>query len=583
MKSVGYVFWMFVSTLLLPVGHAENSNSLTQKADSKTIKYSQLVPSDHLSYIEVLNGRPVMLGGEGNELKLLSMDGKTNTSIASVQPDHQIVAANLVAENKVVVAAWSESPVDKKRSRKISSFIAVSRDEGASFADIKALNKDGMSLLGSAVVIDSGERLAAAVLERGENKIPQIRLLSSKGDEWQELVLAKASEQQFWSAPQYIAKGNQHWVGWKMSKGKEAEYHILHSSDGMKTWKSADPLNVHAESVGMALNRTSNSLFFTRIEPNKGLVISQLADGPASWKDIEMPALEQDFHVEGYSATAGANDALHFLFGFSPSTGTHRKQAIYYTQLDPNGNFLPMRALNTTTPVNSITASRASLAVDSTGQNVLVVWQDLRLYRSTILANFSSDAGKTWKDKDFYLGSGQGKVWENTPVIQHYDNDRFVVAWNVFADGKENDGIGVIRLVGASEVHAKPEAPNPDLLTERVAQYWQLRKQDMHEKTFDIYDPFYRVKTNAKVHAEIRRRIKINIHDFQIGETHSVTPRRTVVEVSYEHSIPEFVLSNGKKVKVDRTWSDTKQEWIWIDDNWFLVYKDLIGKGVIRY
>ena len=73
----------------------------------------------------------------------------------------------------------------------------------------------------------------------------------------------------------------------------------------------------------------------------------------------------------------------------------------------------------------------------------------------------------------------------------------------------------------------------------------------------------------------------VKYYDFKIQEV-NLTERVARVRVLYTMEIPELDLE-GKRHSVPKRDEQTVQEWVWMDGDWYLVFRDLMNQAFFRY
>jgi hypothetical protein len=116
-------------------------------------------------------------------------------------------------------------------------------------------------------------------------------------------------------------------------------------------------------------------------------------------------------------------------------------------------------------------------------------------------------------------------------------------------------------------------------LIERVNTYWDDRLQGKIDKTYGYYDPFFRGMVLPIVYEASLVQIKID--SYQIGNI-EITENIAKVPVDVEFEIPETVVF-GKAVTVPKRKDKWVDDWIWIDGDWFKVFKVKLNMSYIPF
>jgi hypothetical protein len=75
----------------------------------------------------------------------------------------------------------------------------------------------------------------------------------------------------------------------------------------------------------------------------------------------------------------------------------------------------------------------------------------------------------------------------------------------------------------------------------------------------------------------------VKYHDFKI-EKLDVTEQVAKATVRYTYEIPELeVISGRPPVKVPTRSEPVTQDWIFVDGDWYVVFKDIMNQSFFRY
>ena len=70
-------------------------------------------------------------------------------------------------------------------------------------------------------------------------------------------------------------------------------------------------------------------------------------------------------------------------------------------------------------------------------------------------------------------------------------------------------------------------------------------------------------------------------HAFEVIGAELTDARRARVRVKYTAEVPD-VMIGAKLVNIPKKEMETDQEWIFIDGNWFLLFKDIYGNTFLE-
>lgn len=215
---------------------------------------------------------------------------------------------------------------------------------------------------------------------------------------------------------------------------------------------------------------------------------------------------------------------------------------------------------------------------------VVVIWQDWREMRARVRYAYSEDAGETWKVKDGRL-----------PFIAERNMQLYWRADNVFADGE--GGVNIVmevtnddfKLKDLYRLHLSAQElaqPLPDFwpeegnLRQRVAQFWDAMRAEEYQKTYAMYDPFFRTQTTFRSYMTDMGSIQYGeakIDEIRI-EGYSAHVKETV-----EAGIRAYFDAGGKLQGDDVIPRAMESVWVWIDGQWYREYKQERMEGMKKY
>lgn len=205
---------------------------------------------------------------------------------------------------------------------------------------------------------------------------------------------------------------------------------------------------------------------------------------------------------------------------------------------------------------------------------VVIVWQDWREMRARVRYAYSEDAGETWKVKDGRL-----------PFIAGRNMQLYWQADDLFADGE--GGVNIVleaandafKLKDLYRLHLGAQdlaQPLPDFwpeegnLRQRVAEFWEAMRAEDYQKTYALYDPFFRVKTPFRVYMS-------DMGAIQYGEAKVDAVRidgyTAHVKETVEAGVRPYFDASGSLKSEDVKPRALESVWIWIDGQWHRQYE----------
>jgi hypothetical protein len=249
-----------------------------------------------------------------------------------------------------------------------------------------------------------------------------------------------------------------------------------------------------------------------------------------------------------------------------------------------------MSRLNTNAAGSS--HSLAPVAALDRGGRVVVAWQDLRDIRPALYLNYSVDRGRTWQSRDLRVLPRDGVRYDQFPDLTTDGAGNWVLLWQAATDDNprrrayhleflrletgcfggdapENQGCG---LETSRDAAAEARATR---LGERARAFWQAYVAGDYPAGYALMDPFFRARTNPLAFAA--KLAQIDYLDFELlpGEMAIYENRaRLPVKVVFESK----QIQAGPEVQaIPRTETRLDEEWVWVDGDWYKVYRTYSG------
>lgn len=119
------------------------------------------------------------------------------------------------------------------------------------------------------------------------------------------------------------------------------------------------------------------------------------------------------------------------------------------------------------------------------------------------------------------------------------------------------------------------------LLRERAVEYWTAAVKQDYEKTFSLFDPFFRAATNKYKFMGSQGAVKY--HSFEIKDI-KVDGNVAHVKVGIVYSVPKIKFKTQEFSKPE-TATEFEESWLFVYDYWYkeYIYDEATGKGVADY
>lgn len=455
-------------------------------------------------------------------------------------------------------------------------YFRASLDGGKNFGPIHRLNQKGGAFKPFIASSGKGDLYVAYTDERNSGSDIDIYLNVShdRGSSWKkEDIQLDGSESRMSFNPSVVADGDRVYVSW-MTKtyAKEFKIFVRASADRGETWQAPVAAHVSLDQPATpALIKTGKGLLLCWGDVDAVRCASS-ADHAKSWSNSV--AVEDSKGAAGLIVAADPKGHAHLLIAQKPEQEKARVNLFHVRSADGRV-FSKPRRLNGGTPYMASTIL-PTLDFGDDG-SVLATWVDMRYLRPVIAANYSHDGGNTWLGQDVVLGARKG-MWNFFPAVAYGGSGKYSIAWQESAN--RSDPTSLIAKIEYRPGSTGVAMPKPDVarLKERADTFWRLREEGKWEQVYELLDPFFREGSSASVYAKSQGAVKYHGHEL-VGEP-EIDGVRATVQVSYDSEVPELMLK-GKKVSVPRTTVQIPQEWIWVDGEWYHVFRDLFGGSTL--
>lgn len=232
----------------------------------------------------------------------------------------------------------------------------------------------------------------------------------------------------------------------------------------------------------------------------------------------------------------------------------------------------------------SMSRSARIISFSHDPRKLAIVWRDWRDIKPNIYASFSVDDGVVWSQPIPLFEPG------NEPAgfvdIREHVGNIYLIA-ELLQTSNSEAGKVVFRKIlnsnGELLVSQFPQQANEQLqdrLRARVDSLWKLRKDGFYEQAYEYFDYAYRslnTKRSYVEHAGNIRYISTTIKSLAMNGNEA----KVTMKVKYEVGSGTF--SNGKPIKVEPVEVEVNNDWVYIKDEWYLVYAPAFGKPLLQY
>ncbi len=219
---------------------------------------------------------------------------------------------------------------------------------------------------------------------------------------------------------------------------------------------------------------------------------------------------------------------------------------------------------------------------------LVAAWTDYRDIRSNIYVSTSQDRGQSWEAARPLLN--QGEVAAGWPMLLQWKGD-VAIAYETYPTDVATNGRFHVRhlprsqdgksVLGLADSTQTSEATRQARLNERVKVLWDYRVASNYEPTYDMFDFAYKAVTPKKYYLD-----NMGVITYLSYKVDSVAIEGNVATVNmklkYEVK-PTMNPFSGKPITLPAIDVDTPTKWVWVANDWFLVYTPSFEPPVLKY
>ena len=218
---------------------------------------------------------------------------------------------------------------------------------------------------------------------------------------------------------------------------------------------------------------------------------------------------------------------------------------------------------------------------------LLATWVDYRDIRANIYMSASFDQGQVWSAPQALLKPGE--VSAGWPKLVPWGNQA-AIAYEVYPTDVELNGKLVLRLLPLGEgARALPEftrqspisdAERKSRLEQRVKTLWENRIAGNYEPTYDVFDFAYKAAMPKKTYLESVG--VITYQSFSIDDV-ALAGNEATVKMKIKYEVKTTPLPSGKSITLAPAEVEATNTWVWVGNEWYLVYSPSFGQPNLKY
>lgn len=450
-------------------------------------------------------------------------------------------------------------------------YFRASLDRGKTFGPAHRLNEGGGAFtpviasngLGDVYVVYTDERMGS-----------EINLFMNqshdRGASWEKEELRINGPESIGMSlnPSVVTDGRHVYVAW-MTRGTDNQFKLFvrQSEDQGRSWLA--PVAAHSSPMQPSFHKLVkiNNALLLCWSNQDAVRCNRSLDNNQSWSGSV--ALEDSVGAEGILLEADAKGRAHLLVAKKPE-GAKMRLNLYYSSTEDGVAFPTLQRISGGTPHAASTIS--PLLAFGDDDSVMVTWVDMRYARPVVAGNYSANGGKTWLADNVVLAATKGKH-HMFPSMAYVGRGKYRIIW-------QESAVRTTPTTQIGSVEYGPSAkgvdmPKPDMerLKQRVNAFWSLRQEDNKwDQIYDYMDPFFREASSRKGY--VRSQGLVKYYEHQISGEPKLNGIYAFVPLKYVSEVPEAMVF-GKQLSVPKQEVEIEHEWMWIDGDWYQVFRDI--------
>ncbi len=572
--------------------------------------------------------RPAVLMREGQWLKLFQAGGRVVFQAGDSEPmnldDEADIeggrAFRLVSDGTRLYAFWWTKVADASKRL----YVRVSEDWGQSFSPLTAIDTLGQVLPDYDVrVIGDGKVIVAYTDERAPRYQIYMNRTVDGGQTWwdadkrldttpisenpgslvpdQPQATAQAGKQLLAGAvatePRFVTVGDRIIAMWKEavrneSGGPVAQVSVRWSDDNGESWSDVVPVHARtarspvADEVVTALD--DGTLIAGVFDYPEGFLAYRSNDKGETWEYLSTIPGSDKFLAASQIQVQAHGDRVTFLY----SVDRHKKKPqVHVATVDAKtGEWIGSGSFwISEKPFEENMSWNPALTLLASGE-LVAVWEDYQAIRPSIRIRTSSDSGDSWAGEGLITLDEAGVHTDGWPRFKSAgDAEIYVEYFRWKDDGMTSRDLMLQKLPMTDDGHVDLNAlPKNDLppiedrkarLEERAREYWKARVEARYADAYTFYDPVYRAMVPEIGFMSTQGTVLYK--SFELKEA-LVWDRIGGAVVVSQFEVPRVKVT-GEDFNVPLTTDEYRQEWVWVDDDWYVVFESTMGNRFLKY
>lgn len=218
---------------------------------------------------------------------------------------------------------------------------------------------------------------------------------------------------------------------------------------------------------------------------------------------------------------------------------------------------------------------------------VLAAWVDYRDIRPNIYLSASFDQGQAWSAPQALLKPGE--VSAGWPKLIPW-RDQAAIAYEVYPSGRVADGQFVLKQIALGrDAKSLPdfgnrlqisEAARKEKLEQRIKLLWEKRIAGNYESAYEMFDFAYRADTPKKNYLE---NVGVIMYQGFTVDDVVIAGNEASAKMKIKYEVKPTMLPSGKSITVAPVEVEAVNKWVWVGNDWYLVFSPSYGQTNLKY
>lgn len=475
-----------------------------------------------------------------------------------------------------------------------NGYFTVSNDGGRSFSPVAMVNSDHQILQPITIAQSNANEIGVAYHdERMPNYQVYFNRSNDGGRTWasqdQRLDFAPANgRSSFVSEPQMVQTDNAWVVAWVDTvAAPDGAFRVVsrRSTDTGQTWSEPRTIfsaNRHISALTVRAKGSQVVVIADALEDGMVALVSN--DQGVGWSG---PVALQGTEKASNSGVETAFNEKHLHIVWMQSAKEEKTRILTATLDLEKGKWIGAAQRLDSKPVDN-TRSQTPTITTTLGGVALAAWVDFRDIRSNIYLSASYDQGSTWSPPQPLRQPGLLALgW---PQL-HRSGNQAVIAYETYPTDRVLEGRFVVQVVplGDQRTALSALAPTEELsgaqrrerLERRIQALWDARIKGDYAAGYDYFDFAYKSVTPKKHYVDNTG--VITYHTASI-DTIAIKGNEAVVNMKLRYEMkPVTIPGTPKPISVPPVDVESPNTWVWVGNDWYLVYHPSYDPPVLKY